>query len=196
MLAFIKHCHHSLKGLAAVAGIVSILFVHLAFTIFLKTSALFAESEALVRNAEVVFYPTGLQKRPSIARIPSDHAADILSGGDREVSIARPRFRTERAFYNIGAVDRKERKARPIRKSDKPVPKVIFTDTIIEIAYSPSNRKQRSEVREGSSENTASSEPKPTIIKDTPEKRSFVASVLPIVKRPYGWMKAIGSKIF
>lgn len=196
MLTLIKHCHHSLKGFAAVAGIISILILQLAFTVFLKTSALFAESDVLVRNAKVAMYPVGLPMHNVVASVPTNEFTGSDAIGDRVVSLTRPQFRAETASFHKNAAVRRNRSARSGRKPPRLTPKVVFSDTIIEIGTIAVKTRPSRPMREVSKENPVMVTPKPVIIETKPDKRSFVASVLPIVKKPYGWMKAIGSKIF
>ena len=197
MLSFFQHCHHSFKGFAAVAGIISILVLQLAFTVFLKTSALSAESDVLVRNAKVALYPVGLPIENTIASVPTDEVISTGSGGDSEVSLKHTQFRTETASYQKKPVVRHDRTAKFAKKASNPTPKVVFSDTIIEVVYTSANTRPRGEAREAAKfEDVQAITPKPAVMKTKPDKRSFVASVLPIVKKPYGWIKAIGSKIF
>ena len=197
MLSFFQHCHHSFKGFAAVAGIISILVLQLAFTVFLKTSALSAESDLLVRNAKVALYPVGLPIENPIASVPTDVVISTGVGGDSEMSLKRTGFRTEAASYQRNPVVRHNRTAKFARKPPRSAPKVVFSDTIIEVVYKDANTRPRNTIGESARfQETPAVTPKPAFIKAKPDKRSFVASVLPIVKKPYGWIKAIGSKIF
>ncbi len=195
MFTLFQHCHHSFKGFAAVAGILSILLLQLAFTVFLKTSDLFVESDRLVKTAEVALYPMGMPATRLLATLPAD-APEIYDGpGDQEISIKPRRFRAVTASFKrnpvIGAsVERAKRKTPRVQ------PKVVFSDTIIRIGHTASNRRANTEAEKLELNEQKVADVVQRTNKTKTDKRSFVASVLPIVKKPFGWMKSIGSKLF
>jgi hypothetical protein len=168
--------------------------LQLAFTIFLKTSDMFAESAVLVKTADVALYPVGFSVSNSVASLPAeDPVIDVV--GDRQFSIAPQRFRAETAAFRENTVKRLNAGRRPVSRPAKFVPRVRFHDTIIEIGHTASYRPREYFV-EAAEKRTLAAAPTPAIHKTKTDKRSFVASVIPAVKKPFGWMKAIGSKLF
>ena len=194
MFTLFQHCHHSFKGFAAVTGIISIVLLQLGFTIFLRTADIFEQSAVIVKHADVSFYPLESSSVNSVAELSPAEFEPRDQIGDRVVSIRRSPFRTETASYRKTPVKR-QFVARSTKKPTKLVPRVHFSDTIINVSYFASQPSKHSRYEQFSEERPIP-RPSESSKKTTTDRRSFVASVLPIVKKPYGWMKAIGSKLF
>jgi hypothetical protein len=194
MFTFFQHCRHSFKGFAAVTGIVSILLLQLGFTIFLRTSDIFEKSADIVRNADIAFYPLATYANP-VATVPTEPVVTTSQIGDREVSISPRRFQAETAYFRKETVKRYHASPRYARKSTKLNTRVVFTDTIIRVKYTAKARNGGS-LHEPSVEERPEGDPRSINVSRKADKRSFVSSVIPIVKKPYGWMKAMGSRIF
>lgn len=190
MFTRVQHCHHSLKGAAAIAGIFSLLLLQLGFTVFLRTTDLLEKSAEIARSADVPFYPLIPLELP-VALISNEDLETHSSIPDREISITRASFRADHASYRKGQPTNRQLARMTTRRPSKPISDAPFRDTIIEIRSVASDTRRVSVSDE------------PVLVSPTrggdgrkPDKRSFLATISPLVKKPYGWVKAIGSKLF
>ncbi|CAN5117912.1 hypothetical protein BH20ACI2_BH20ACI2_13030 [soil metagenome] len=183
-----------------VVGIASILFLELGFTTFISTTDLAEKSSAIVTNADIIITPLPVEAN-GIAntfyfedRVPPSNP-DYSTPKKQDAVRTRPLLAL--AKVRSKAVARPDLNAKRL-KPTYPAPTAPAptkpNDPSEDIA------RQRSTIASarkgievpGETRDT----PAPVIVKQRSEKRSFIASALPIIKKPYSWIKAIGSKMF
>jgi hypothetical protein len=166
-----------------ILGILIVIFLQLGFTAY---NALDRPIESLVViNAVAV-------GGNSVAGLPDDS----ITGADYYVN-DRPRFRTAKnGDFTIATANvRKSRRAA--------VPIIVFTNTVVKIpAAKPDSQLVAFQKSWESSKNNYPQPMRPGgesenfPVKDrSSEKRSFVAKSASVLKKPYDWLKALGSKI-
>ncbi len=192
MLKHFQHYHRSLRGFAAVAGIFSILICQLIFTAFIATTDLLERSEDLVLDASSHMHPVGLILSDSVAEFPPNVPAAFPGDQILPAEPAQHSPKSSTVSYTKKGIKRPLLTAKTVKRRHEIKPKALFANTIITIGK-PSVPVYTKVVR--IDEQTPSLRV-PANNETRKDKRSLVASLMPIVKKPFGWMRSIGSKIF
>ncbi len=195
MFAFYKHWPESLKDFGIVVGIVAILFLELGFTTFISTTDLAEKSSDIVSNADCIISPLPVVEN-GIAN--TFYSADLVR--HRNLDDSRPKKQYTVRAKPLRAATKVRRNAAPktdiLAKQHQPnssapaEPNDLSADIALQRQNVTAARKVVENRRETHDTQAA------IIVKPRSEKRSFIASALPIIKKPYNWIKAIGSKLF
>ncbi len=194
MFAFCQQYTTSLKSPAIVGGIVAILCLQLAFTISNSTGDLASQSLLIVLNADAHIRPILAHPIIGPAKL---HSEDFVPARVSDESRYRSdRLRSIIPTSKVNSAMSERITTSPTRKPLPESPKQAITPkdstehsasryiVKIEDPYSPSSYQ--------SYEVTVAE----VSVKPRAEKRTLIAKALPIVKKPYKWVKAIGSKLF
>ena len=183
-----------LKHSPLVFGIVAVVCLELGFTTFISTSDLTQRSTLIVNNADGSIGPVPIAESINTATLhPEDfvefpRADDTIpkrAVTDQFVRKVSHRVKTIAKPTHFAAIKKKQA---PTKIKQTPPAETYAVDR------KPSNDPQK----EGSLTSYRSYEVTvaEASLKPKSEKRSLLAGALPIVKKPYSWIKALGSKIF
>ncbi len=178
-----------------VVGIAAILFLELGFTTFISTTDLAEKSSDIVTNADIIISPLPVEGN-GIAK--TFYSGDLVPHPNpvyttpKEKDTVRTRPLRVLAKVRRKAAPKPDLTAKQL-KPTYPAP-TEPNDTSEDIARQQPTVASARKVIEVPGETRDTSAP--IIVKQRSEKRSFIASALPIIKKPYNWIKAIGSKMF
>ncbi len=166
-----------------ILGIIIVIFLQLGFTAY----------NALDRPMESL----SLVKAVRVGNIPVAELPDDLVVNADFYDEVRPRFRYMIRDFTISSAN--------VRNNRRPASQVVFSNTVIRIPAAKPLRLQ-TVAMEKPWESTVITYPKPIhsgresenlafAAERSSEKKSFVAKSVSVMKKPYGWIKALGSRI-
>ncbi len=192
MFALYQKYKTSFNYLGFVLGIMIVLGLQLGIITSIRTNDIAERSGLIISGANTADGSVQVQGDASTETLPAD-----LASYDRQPI----------AILQVKTVDRESdrvKQTRPVAASHRR--KVSIKPGLVARAK---NRKLPARVKlDDSSEKYAIKNVRPevdqrsdaakVIVEDVsrPDRRSFVAGALPIIKKPYNWLKAVGAKIF
>jgi hypothetical protein len=195
MFSIDKQFNTKFKRTHVVFGIVAVVFLELGFTTFISTSDLAERSSMIVNNADGRIAPVPIRENVGLASIrPEDFV--IIPDVEDIIPSGPVHGRKRKESHQVKAAVRPEHLA-ATKKRYRPAKVKPYEAAATYSIKRPSvkdDRKDNTAPRVGFEGYDATFAE--ASIKPKSEKRSLIASALPIVKKPYSWVKALGSKLF
>jgi hypothetical protein len=182
MFAFLQRYTTSLKNLALISGIGVVLAVQLGLTTYVSTADISEKSFSIVNRAD-------------------ESIAPINSGRGIENAKLYPEDLVEDEVIPVSSVERRKNIANASLRKDSPrgkvvrrLPEKIRAIEIETVAASKAHKvtKERANDLRSFESSDLSDSDMIADLKGNSSKRSFVS----VIKKPYSWVKALGSKIF
>ena len=179
-----------------VLGIVVVFCLNLAFLLFMRGGGDLVElAQAInVRSVDPVLISQEMEV-PEIAAqyIPSKDIYDSQVPKTDSISLENT-FRAEipRRIQANKRVQARKVRSQPLRSYTLNEPAESFTDTVIWL-------ERASYLSESQTDRLDDPQPRsaaPPVTYFEPTKRSFFSRARPVVKKPYDWLKAFGTKLF
>jgi hypothetical protein len=194
MFSISKQSNSLLKHSGLVFGIVTVVCLELGFTTFISTSDITERSSIIIGNADASVGPLPIRENNATLHpedfiaIPAAEELTITQSLGRARTRKDPRQAMTSAKSGQTAAVKKKQTPTKLRPSEPAATYALKRPSI-----KGDQKRDATPVLAFQSYEATIAE---ASVKPRSEKRSLIASALPIVKKPYGWVKALGSKLF